>query len=168
LPIYPLIFIFVSRLIDFFLYHRRRGYFAGLLLGLWYLIATVSIYPDYLAYFNELVGGPAQGYKYLDDSNLEWGQDLKRLKIYLDQHNISKIKLLYSWNASPDYYGIQWERLSKEDWQEKPSPGIYALNTHALIRGEFFAKTQGVHTDWLSRYKPIDRVGYSFYIFKFD
>ncbi len=168
LPIYPLIFVFVSRLINFFFYHRLWGCFVGILLGFWYLITTVSIYPDYLAYFNELVGGPAQGYKYLDDSNIEWGQDLKRLKTYLDQHNISKIKLLYSWNASPDYYGIRWERLSKQDWQEKPSPGIYAINTHALIRGEFFAKTQGIHTDWLNRYKPIDRVGYGFYIFKFD
>jgi hypothetical protein len=167
LPIYPLIFVFVSRLIDFFLHQRLKRY-VGILLGLWYLMAAVSIYPDYLAYFNELVGGPAQGYKYLDDSNIEWGQDLKRLKTYLDQHGIYKVKLLYSWNASPDYYGIRWERLSKQDWQEKPSPGIYAINTHALIRGEFFAKTQGVHTNWLSLYKPIDRVGYAFYIFKFD
>lgn len=166
LPIYPLLFIFISRLADFFL--RNRITLAAIfLLAVWYLTNTLLIYPDYLAYFNELVGGPEQGHKYLDDSNIDWGQDLKRLKIYMDAHGIDKIKLIYSWSVLPNYYRIKGERVSAEDWYVKPSPGIYAINTHALIRGELLAKTRNAHSNWLSRYQPIDRVGYSFYIFKF-
>ena len=72
----------------------------------WYVFSAVRIYPDYLAYFNELAGGPQNGYKYLDDSNLEWGQDLKRLAAYQKQY--PEMKVLYSWDYSnPSYYGVQ-------------------------------------------------------------
>ena len=37
-----------------------------------------------------------------------------------------------------------------------------------MIRGELTAKRAGWRIDWLSRYQPIDRVGYGFYIFTFD
>ena len=43
-----------------------------------------TVAPHYLAYFNELAGGPANGFKELVDSNLDWGQDLKNLKLWLD------------------------------------------------------------------------------------
>jgi len=36
-----------------------------------------TVAPHYLAYFNELAGGPANGFKELADSNLDWGQDLR-------------------------------------------------------------------------------------------
>ena len=38
-------------------------------------VGTVRIYPDHLAYFNDLVGGPRNGHLYLDDSNIDWCQD---------------------------------------------------------------------------------------------
>jgi hypothetical protein len=50
----------------------------------------------------------------------------------------------------------------------QPSPGIYAVCTNMLIRGELYAKALGWRSDWLSRYRPIGRVGYGFYLFKFD
>ena len=45
---------------------------------------SVAIRPNYLAYFNQLAGGPSQGYKHLADSSLDWGQDLPALKQWLD------------------------------------------------------------------------------------
>ncbi len=167
LPIYPLIFIFVSRLASFFFRNRLQAVLA-VSLGAWYLFAGLHMYPDYLAYFNELIGGPERGYKYLDDSNIDWGQDLKRLKAYMDGHGIENINVLYPWNASPAYYGIKGRSVTPDEYYGKPSQGIYAISTHALIRGQLSAEVQKVNSDWLRRYKPIDRVGYSFYIFKFD
>ena len=41
--------------------------------------------PHYLAYFNESVGGPANGYKHLVDSSLDWGQDLPELKAWTNR-----------------------------------------------------------------------------------
>lgn len=167
LPIYPLVFIFISRLAPM-MFSARAGRAAAVGLALWYSAASLWIYPDYLGYFNEAVGGPAQGHKYLDDSNLDWGQDLKQLKAYLGERKIDRIKLLCAWNAPPDYYGITWDDVTETEWTVKPTPGLYAISTHFLIRGELLARERGLKTDWLKRYEPIDRVGTGFYIFRFD
>ena len=45
----------------------------------WYAVSVARVHPHYLAYFNEPAGGPANGYRLLVDSNLDWGQDLKGL-----------------------------------------------------------------------------------------
>lgn len=166
LPLYPLVMIFASWPVTLV----RRGALQGVIfavLGLWLIADAVRIYPDHLAYFNTAAGGASNGYKYLDDSNIDWGADLKRLKAYQDEHQTGRIKLHYEWTASPDYYHLDYEKVSRSDWEEKPSPGFYAISTQLLIRGKYFERTLGVHTDWLDRYEPVGRVGYGFYLFKF-
>ncbi len=62
----------------------RRGLVVAL--GLWYLVMTVRVFPYEIAYFNELVGGPDGGYRYLSDSNVDWGQSSNLLQGYLQEH----------------------------------------------------------------------------------
>ncbi len=113
LPILPVIFIFVSKLVN----HIQRplrsrtvplAAIFGLLAG-WYLVGTVLIWPDYLAYFNEPSGGPDKGYEHLTDSNIDWGQDLVKLKEFMDKHNIERVHLAYFGMADPHYYGIKYD-----------------------------------------------------------
>ncbi len=134
----------------------------------WLIVGAFIVYPDHLAYFNEAVGGSANGPNLLDDSNLDWGQDLKRLKGWMDDRRVETIRLLYPWNGSPRYYGIRAEPVTRADWLEQPRPGLYAISTMALVRGRLTARTEGARSDWLDRYRPIDRVGYSFYIYRFE
>ena len=47
----------------------------------------LSYYPQYLAYFNELVWDRKTAYKYLSDSNLNWGQG----KYYLQDLSFKRI-----------------------------------------------------------------------------
>jgi hypothetical protein len=63
-------------------------------------------YPNYLAYFNEAVGGSRNGRSLLVDSNLDWGQELKALKKWMMHNQIDKIQLAYFGTADPAYYGI--------------------------------------------------------------
>ena len=74
-------------------------------------LETMRIYPDNLAFFNALVGGPAGGSAYLTDSNLDWGQDLKPLKRWMDANQVAHINLGYFGTASPAYYGIHCNLL---------------------------------------------------------
>ena len=166
LPLYPLVFVFASRMA--LAVSGRASRLAAVGLGAWYLVSTTVIFPDQLAYFNEAVGGPSQGHRLLDDSNIDWGQDLKRLKLYMTDHGIDAIRLRYGGHGSPAYYGIRALPVSNADWSGKPPPGLYAMSTHLLIRGEYFARTKGLATDWLSRYEPIGRIGYSLYLFRFE
>ncbi|HZZ27226.1 MAG TPA: glycosyltransferase family 39 protein [Pirellulales bacterium] len=97
---------------------------------------AVWVWPDYLAYFNILAGGPAQGYRHLVDSSLDWGQDLKELKRWLDAHpqdakSAVPVYLSYFGTAWPTYYGIEATRL----------PGFFdvpsTLPPQALIGGTY-------------------------------
>jgi hypothetical protein len=65
-----------------------------------------AVYPNNLAFFNRLAGGPSNGYRYLADSNIDWGQDLKPLKAWMDRSNVAHINLAYFGVADPAYYGI--------------------------------------------------------------
>jgi hypothetical protein len=171
LPIYPLLFLWIGRLVSRLpsAGRARNGTLAAAaLLGAAYVGGSLWIYPDYLSSFNLLAGGSANGHRILDDSNIDWGQDLKRLKIWMDREGVERVRLKYGGNASPVYYGIPFDNVSDREWAERPQPGVYAISTHLLIRGEYYARTRGLATDWLSRYEPIGRIGYSIYLFRFD
>ncbi len=160
LPIYPLLFIFVSRTTTLFT-KKPAWVAAGIILAAWYLSTPIRIHPDYLAYFNEFIGGPKHGIEYLDDSNIEWGQNLKRLKRYLDQHKFERVKLLYFTTGRPEYYGIRAEGIQLGDLARTPDPGIYIIDANSLVRARAYFKV-----DWLKRYKVVDRIGYSTYLFQ--
>jgi hypothetical protein len=76
-----------------------------------HVVEAMRVSPDFLAYFNELAGGPDKGYQHLLDSSLDWGQDLAGLGRWLEANNPagpqeSTVYLSYFGNAPPEYYGI--------------------------------------------------------------
>lgn len=169
LPVYPFLMLYVGGLaemltIDFSAVKNKLKSCFLIVLGGWYIISFIAIYPDYLAYFNELVGGPVNGHRYLDDSNLEWGQDIKRLTEYQKQHPDTKV--LYSWSYSnPAYYGVK-NILPKEPTSLVNPSGRYAINAHFLVRlKDLSQRFNNKDIDWLSLYQPTDRIGYSFFIY---
>ena len=87
---------------------RKAAGIATLILVAWHALESVNIRPNYLAYFNQLAGGPSQGYKHLADSSLDWGQDLPALKKWLDGQGLqqpggSGVYLSYFGTARPEY-----------------------------------------------------------------
>ncbi|MFA6285195.1 MAG: glycosyltransferase family 39 protein [Parcubacteria group bacterium] len=91
-PILPFIYILVAKEVTVFgnrIAKNYRKYFWSIiwLLIIWLAAETAFAYPNYLAYFNQTVGGSKNGYKYVTDSNVDWGQDLKRLKTWIDDYN---------------------------------------------------------------------------------
>ena len=67
--------------------------------------------PHYLVYFNELVGSPENGYNALVDFNLDWGQDLKGLRQWMDKNRINLIGLSYFGTTGPRYGGTPFAYL---------------------------------------------------------
>jgi len=101
---------------------RRAGPVVNMMRGLvvlslLFMVAeTIWFWPHYLAYFNRLVGGPRNGYRHLVDSSLDWSQDLKEVKTWLDAHpddTRDPQRLYFSFYGSPppEYYGIEIQRL---------------------------------------------------------
>ncbi|MDH3785044.1 MAG: phospholipid carrier-dependent glycosyltransferase [Acidobacteriota bacterium] len=168
LPIYPLLFIAVGRLAKGW-NGGRPSRVALVLLVLWYAGGTLRVQPDQLAFFNEIAGGAEGGHRWLDDSNISWGQDVKRIKWWMDDNGVDRIKFRYGRNVAPGHYGIRSVPVSDAEWLGDPPPGLYAFDTHELIRGRLHEqKNPAFKTDWLERYEPIARIGYSCYVFRFD
>ncbi|HEX9188145.1 MAG TPA: hypothetical protein VGB87_13790, partial [Vicinamibacteria bacterium] len=74
LPLYPFLFV-VAGAAGAWL-PRRLGKAGAVLLAAllgWYAWGTLRVHPHPLAYFNETVGGPANGWRVLVDSSLDWG-----------------------------------------------------------------------------------------------
>ena len=91
---------------------RKWAYAVGVLL-LVHVASCVLAFPNYIAYANELWGGPSQTYRYLTDSNSDWGQQLKSVRQYLDQRGVKDCWFLYFAEgvAEPSYYGIPCKPL---------------------------------------------------------
>ena len=110
LPVYPVLFILVGGLAaPGVLSQAWRRWTALLILGAT-LVANARVAPHYLAFFNTLAGGPANGWRLLVDSSLDWGQDLSGLRTWLKQHNPrpnpQPVFLSYFGSGDPAYYQI--------------------------------------------------------------
>jgi hypothetical protein len=166
LPMFPFMFVFVSDLINRIDFSKVTVFAAlGGALLIWYCVGSLMTYPNYLAYFNEFIGGPENGINYVADSNLDWGQDLKRLAETVKRKRIRKITVLYFGSGDVKYYlknrGIAWDHLSTKP----PKKGYFAIS--ATLYTRIMAK-HGDRYPWLEKLKPIDSVGHSILIFHVD
>ena len=103
--------------------NRKWIYVVGVLL-LFHAASSVSAFPNYIPYGNEFWGGPSHTYKYLTDSNSDWGQQLKSIKRYLDARGVKDCWFEYfaAGVAEPSYYGIPCKPLptSSTLWLNEP------------------------------------------------
>jgi len=172
LPVYPFLFVLASRLATLRL---RREWAVPLLIGIptiFTAISSLRISPHQLAYFNEFVGGPGQGYRYLSDSNIDWGQDLKGLKRYMEQQNLPIIYLSYFGTAPPAAYGIRYQSIARTGIHEVSPPSdkvpataarkIFAISVYNL---QDISTGSGPLFRWLWLRQPIAKIGYSIFIY---
>ena len=170
LPIFPFMHVVSGRVLTLFPRGRAAQVTVGGLL-VYQAYASIMIYPHYLAYFNELVGGPGEAYKYFVDSNLDWGQDLKRLKEWMVQSGTPRVHLAYFGHVSPAVYGIDYDPLTRGT---RPT-GTIAISASLLqglaypITYEQPGKFRAIRPDdfkWLRERKPVTTIGHSILIFR--
>jgi hypothetical protein len=151
----------------------------------WSVGSAVRVHPHYLSYFNELVGGPDNGWRYLAGSNVDWGQDLYLLKAWLDDHPEARpLHLAYYGPTDPSLFGIDYrlpvagpvdesERHEPEPAFRGPEPGWYAISVNFLCGQRFYVFGEnhrrsiaplGAYS-YFQKLKPADKVGYSVYLY---
>ncbi len=87
------------------LFSSAITYFVLVALMFWLLLETLFAAPYFLSYFNEMGGGIENGYRYVTDSNYDWGQDLLRLQAWVATHpEVQKIAVDYFGGGNPRYY----------------------------------------------------------------
>jgi hypothetical protein len=172
LPIYPFLFVWLGDSVSALWASRLAAKRCGvLLLGLWLVWSTLNAFPDYLAFFNETVGA-GDRYKILVDSNLDWGQDLKGLKGWMDDHKVAKIQLAYFGTADPAYYGIDavhkpgtWSTvLAKPHGSGAAQDASYIAISATHLAGVYFGPSNP-YEKYLSR-DPVAVIGGSIYVYQ--
>lgn len=153
LPVYPLLFMIAGEGLVYLFRGNSIKRLAAALLTVWFIASNLYIWPDYLSYFNEIAGGPDGGYRYLRDSNIDWGQDLPALRGYYRKNNLKNIYLSYFGSADPGFYGIIYTDIP-EEMRDEPSEGVYAISVNNI---DSFP--------WAKKTAPTARAGRSIYIY---
>ncbi|MDP7115936.1 MAG: glycosyltransferase family 39 protein, partial [Candidatus Woesearchaeota archaeon] len=155
LSIFPFLFIWVSKIITIKIKKRSLLTYFIIIMCLWYIGSTLFISPYYISYFNEFIGGPKNGHNYLVDSDLDWGQDIIRLKNYMEENNIKSMRMNVI--GLLDYHNIKHEEL-----ECGPTTGTIAVSASKLHG--FMLENKECYS-WLETHKPIKRIGYSIFIY---
>ncbi len=164
LVIFPFIFTLTGWIISHRLHGKQRIIRNTILCVLmsWYISTSLFIYPHYLAYFNELAGGPAHGPQYLVDSNIDWGQDIKHLKKFMLAHDISYVCMSYFGQTELDTYGIDYRYIPDQAHYQ----GIDRIDCVVAISVTSLLSKDGAYW-WLRQFEPDARIGYSIYVYDF-
>lgn len=195
-PILPFIYVLVAKVVFDILKRESDRPTTHRVLRILIACATFSIiaipvlsYPSYLSYFNAIGGGHQNGYQYVTDSNYDWGQDLKRLRGFVDNYNECVEKRFETPFCEPfrgmqtpkdapidtirtDYFGGSnpaWHLGSRnKNWHSQlpPEAGWYGLsigflqeNWHKTLRPDELSY------DWLKDRAPDFRVGDSIFVY---
>jgi hypothetical protein len=128
---------------------------AGLMAALlaWSILSSLSVYPFSMSYFNELAGGPTRGHRYLVDASVDWGQDLFRLREWINAHpGAAPLSVDFQSAVPLEQFGIKSEQRT-----DPLGPGWYAISLHKLHENE--------QNRCFLPLEPADRIGYSMNIY---
>jgi len=150
--------------------YRHVSRFTYYLLLSWLALGTLRVSPHYLAFFNELAGGPAGGYRYLVDSNLDWGQNLWQLRDWMRENGVERVFYAHYSPARPEVYGVSADWLPPDPRAVPfhpldPAPGVYAIGATVL---------QGVYTPdvntyaWFRARQPLARLGHALFLYRVE
>ena len=156
LPAIPFLYLFASVWLA-----RGRATLIAVALILVAFVETAPVHPDYLAFFNAVVGGPRNGEKFLLDSNLDWGQDQARLHAWLEANARGRTVTARLF-GNPRLW--QWPRATFTLLPPgAPPQGLFAISKNYLY--DVYPNPGGARFRQL---EPVARIGYSINVYDLD
>ena len=163
LPVYPFLYVGIAAWVAGAARWKRAGLVGLVGLSVLQIGECARITPDYLAFFNEFVGGPGKGPQYLVDSNLDWGQDLKKLKHWLDAHGAKRARVYYFGNGQMWYEHIDEGGfpgpLDQKGWEEVDD---YCIANVTPLMGVYVPLD---NLAYLRLREPVAKIGWSMYVY---
>ncbi len=157
LPLYPFALLFAAAVWQ---WAAQKRVVTALLILLATLNAADALRyaPGYLSYFTPFVR-PAESFRLLTDSNLDWGQGLLALKDYQRNHPSQRISLAYFGSVDPQVYGIQSDFFGGH----RRVPGTVIVSATNLS-GQYLPEPERYR--WLLEQKPLKILDHSLYVFQ--
>jgi hypothetical protein len=95
LPIFPFVFMLLGATAAWLLKRSKTWAYVIVLLLAALVVASLRSFPNYIPFGNALWGGPANTHKYFSDAAVDWAQQLKWTKQWLDEHNVKECSIVY-------------------------------------------------------------------------
>ena len=138
LPIYPFLFVYASGIVRTPLFTRKVAARAAVsVLAAYSVVTAARAYPHHLSYFNDAVGGPSQGIRYLSNSNVDWGQDFIRLRQYIERRGLENVRFLYSTAFDPGLYDLDVQPIRNPEPIVRRVPGVYVVGIKEAHRARW-------------------------------
>ncbi|MGB7435268.1 MAG: hypothetical protein WBR26_23855 [Candidatus Acidiferrum sp.] len=118
LPIYPFLIVLAALAAGYYAARSRIAAVVCAALLAFQAVSYARSYPNEIAYANEAWGGPKHLYKYLGDSNVDWGQALYRVKDYITARRINDCWIAWFGARKPSVEGLPCRALSGPGYVE--------------------------------------------------
>ncbi|HEX7833711.1 MAG TPA: glycosyltransferase family 39 protein [Thermoanaerobaculia bacterium] len=135
---------------------------AAIVLLAWHCGASLLAHPDGFAYFNEAAG--REPWTILNDSNIDWGQDVLRLREVAREEKIASLTTSIASMSSIDDIGLP-QRNDLQVFQ--PLHGWVAVSEYNLAFGRGISPEIRTWVDAQFESKPYRRVGKSIRLYHF-
>ena len=174
LPVLPFAFVWVSPSAN--LVAKDKLASSLLVLGLlgWSVISSMATFPHTISYFNELVGGPANGHHYMLGSSFSWSQDNFYLRQWLRVHpNVHSPYMLLDRTISLERLGISSRGAPPPSNCMREDKSALDASMLGPVPGWHIISLQNIHQRdggylYFLQFKPFATIGYSTYIYKID
>jgi hypothetical protein len=144
LPAFPFVYVAIGKLAAVEPNRLGRLYWLNLaVLVSWFVGSSLSFYPHYISYVNELVPDRRNIVRYLADSNVDWGQNQRYMEDYVSEHRDRERIFLRP--TEPVAGGLVVVSVNDVAGIDPACPQRY---------------------DWLRRYEPIDQIAYSWLVYR--
>ncbi|MEA3309416.1 MAG: phospholipid carrier-dependent glycosyltransferase, partial [Chloroflexota bacterium] len=143
--------------------------FTFYVLLIWLAVGALALAPHYLPFFNEIAGGPDNGWRFLADSNTDWGQTLKALADYQQSQHTDSVKLSQFAFLDPATYGVIYDPIAPMKdappvlpRRFNPAPGTYAISATTL---DGVPLPYPPTFDWFRHREPRAKIGHAMFIY---
>lgn len=164
MPTIPFMLLFIGKSMKRYVSgeHITKQAYVVWALVLFMAVETISYFPQYISYFNVLIPR-GERYKYLVDSSLDWGQDLYRLRDFVNDNNIKSIKVDYFGGSVPPYYipeSVEWHS------SYGPTTGWLAVSATYFQSSKLYGPKEGKWDyEWLESFEPEAIIGGSILVY---
>ncbi|HTC75530.1 MAG TPA: glycosyltransferase family 39 protein, partial [Edaphobacter sp.] len=177
LPMFPMLYILIAGCASYLVSKNPKFIYGFVVLLLWQLVTTVIARPGLLAYANEAWGGPSKTHLYLSDSNVDWGQQLKAVRQYLETHPSQPCYFAYFAQGPVDFknYGVNcrvlptgsalWTGLDTIRFGEDPNVSGTVLISDGVLAGADIPGKENPYAQFRSM-QPAEVIDRGVYVYR--
>lgn len=174
---FPMLYILIAGCAAYVVSRYPKAIYAFGALLVWQFVTTAAARPGLLAYANEAWGGPSKTHLYLSDSNVDWGQQLRAVKEYLETHPSQPCYFAYFAQGPVDFrdYGINcrvlptgsalWAGLDTMRFGDNPNVSGTVLISDGNLNGADIPGKENPYTQF-SSIQPSAVIDHGVYVYQ--